>query len=135
MGLTWAVEGVAQSSPYSRTEFPIFARRRSLVETTNRCCMATATPTIDTTTETGTESSTDKPWQVLLHNDQISIMEYVVAALRDIFGYDAAKCELLMLEAHENGKAAVADGTREQAEHWAARIHSYTLWATVRKAP
>ena len=29
MGLAWAVEGVAQSSPYSKTEFPIFARRRS----------------------------------------------------------------------------------------------------------
>ena len=25
VGLAWAVEGVAQSSPYSKTEFPIFA--------------------------------------------------------------------------------------------------------------
>ena len=27
VGLTWAVEGVAQSSPYSKSEFPIFVRR------------------------------------------------------------------------------------------------------------
>ena len=31
VGLTWAVEGVAQSAPYSKPEFPIFARRRSPV--------------------------------------------------------------------------------------------------------
>ena len=31
VGLAWAVEGVAQSSPYSITEFPIFARRWSPV--------------------------------------------------------------------------------------------------------
>ena len=97
--------------------------------------MATATPTIDTTTETGASTSTDKPWQVLLHNDKVTIMEYVVAALRAVFGYDATKCELLMLEAHHEGKVAVADGTREQAEGWAAQLHGYTLWATVRKAP
>ena len=99
--------------------------------------MATATPTIDTDTitETGTDSSTDKPWQVILHNDQVTAMEYVVVALRDVFGYDNVKCETLMLEAHNNGKVAVADGTREQAEHWAAQLHAYTLWATVRKAP
>jgi ATP-dependent Clp protease adaptor protein ClpS len=36
-----------------------------------------------------------------------------------------------MRQVHEEGKAVVADGTREKCEGDAARLHAHGLWATI----
>lgn len=97
--------------------------------------MSVATPDLDEVTDTDQRSDTDTPWQVILHNDPVTPMQLVVRALQQIFGYDRVRCEAIMFEAHTEDRAVVADGTREQTEGWATQLHSYSLWATVRKAP
>ncbi|WP_439628014.1 ATP-dependent Clp protease adaptor ClpS [Gemmata sp.] len=85
-----------------------------------------ATPFPDVLPETDTETKTRRqpPYAVVLHNDDVNGMEYVVSVLRKIFGYSVEKCVELMLEAHEKGKAAVWVGALEVAELKADQVRS-----------
>jgi ATP-dependent Clp protease adaptor protein ClpS len=56
------------------------------------------------------------PYAVVLHNDSLNTMYFVVGALRKVFGYDKQRAKTLMLRAHKGGKAQVWTGTRELAE-------------------
>lgn len=73
----------------------------------------------------------DKPWQVVVWNDPVNTMGYVVYVFRKLFGYDEAKATKLMLQVHHEGRAIVADGPREKAELDCFRLHNHGLWATV----
>jgi ATP-dependent Clp protease adaptor protein ClpS len=88
--------------------------------------MASATPLPDVLPETDTDTKTRRqpPYAVILHNDDINGMEFVIEVLRKVFGYTVEKCFELMLEAHEKGRAAVWIGPLEVAELKADQIHS-----------
>ncbi len=88
--------------------------------------MATATPLPEVVPDQDTETKTRRqpPYAVVLHNDDTNSMDFVIAVLRKVFGYDVKKCEKLMLEAHEKGKAAVWVGALEVAELKADQIRS-----------
>jgi ATP-dependent Clp protease adaptor protein ClpS len=73
---------------------------------------------------TGTRTQRQPPYAVILHNDDVNNMEYVVAVLRKVFGYSVEKCVQLMLEAHERNRAVVWTGARELAELKADQIIS-----------
>jgi ATP-dependent Clp protease adaptor protein ClpS len=73
------------------------------------------------------------PWVVLVWNDPVNLMTYVTFVLQKLFGYSRAKAERLMMQVHTEGKAVVAQGTREQAEGDVARLHAHGLWATMQK--
>jgi ATP-dependent Clp protease adaptor protein ClpS len=75
----------------------------------------------------------DVPWVVLVWNDPINLMSYVVFVLQKLFGYSSEKATQLMLDVHEKGRAVVANGTREKAESDVFRLHEYGLWATMQK--
>lgn len=75
--------------------------------------------------------STDKPWIVIVWNDPVNLMSYVVYVLQELFGYSREKATRLMLAVHHEGKAVVADGTREQCEGHVGRLHGRGLWATM----
>ena len=81
------------------------------------------------------ESFTDEdvPWVVLVWNDPINLMSYVVFVLQKLFGYSTEKATQLMLVVHEKGRAVVSNGTREKAELDVFRLHEYGLWATMQK--
>ncbi len=85
----------------------------------------------ETTTED--DHDTDSPWVVLVWNDPINLMSYVVYVFQKLFGYSESKATQLMLDVHHKGRAAVAWGTREQAELDVFRLHEYGLWATMQK--
>ncbi len=88
--------------------------------------MATAVPLPEVVPEQETETRTRRqpPYAVILHNDDSNSMDFVIMVLRKVFGYDIKKCEQLMLEAHEKGKAAVWIGALEVAELKADQIRS-----------
>ena len=81
------------------------------------------------------ESLTDEdvPWVVLVWNDPITLMSYVVFVLQKLFGYNTEKATQLMLDVHEKGRAVVSNGSREKAELDVYRLHEYGLWATMQK--
>ncbi len=88
--------------------------------------MATASPLPEVVPEQEAETKTRRqpPYAVILHNDDLNTMEFVVSVLRKVFGYTVEKCVKLMLDAHQNGKTAVWIGAMEVAELKADQIRS-----------
>ena len=74
-----------------------------------------------------------RPWNVVVWNDPVNLMSYVVLVFQKIFGYSRERATQLMLEVHHDGRSVVASGTREQAEHHVARLHAHGLWATTQR--
>ena len=75
----------------------------------------------------------DRPWVVVVWNDPVNLMTYVTYVFQKLFGYARPTAEKLMLQVHNEGKAVVASGTREKAEHDVARLHAHGLWATLQQ--
>ncbi len=76
---------------------------------------------------------TDRPWIVIVWNDPVNLMSYVVLVLQKVFGYSREKATRLMLEVHHDGKSVVAHGTREKCEGDVSRLHANGLWATMER--
>jgi len=70
-------------------------------------------------------------WNVVVWNDPITLMSYVVLVLRRLFGYDETTATKLMLQVHHEGRAVVATQPREQAEISVTRLHAFGLQATL----
>ncbi len=77
--------------------------------------------------------ATDRPWLVIVWNDPVNLMSYVVFVFQKLFGYSKAKATKLMLEVHHDGKSVVTSGTREKAEGDVGRLHAHGLWATMER--
>ena len=75
-----------------------------------------------------------RPWQVVVWNDPVNLMSYVVYVLRKLFGFPEEEATRLMLAVHHEGRAVVASGPREKSELDCYRLHHHGLWATLEKA-
>lgn len=73
----------------------------------------------------------DTPWVTIVWNDPVNLMSYVSYVFRSYFGFTAERAELLMLQVHNDGRAVVASGSREDMERHVEAMHDYGLWATV----
>jgi ATP-dependent Clp protease adaptor protein ClpS len=92
--------------------------------------------TIPDTIEAPVESTDvrpDTPWIVIVWNDPVNLMSYVVFVFQKVFGYSREKATELMLEVHHDGRSVVSHGTREKAEVDVSRLHGHGLWATMEK--
>ncbi|SDR77190.1 ATP-dependent Clp protease adapter ClpS [Microbacterium paraoxydans] len=94
--------------------------------------MSTALPEVDEATDLC--AAPLEPWEVVVWNDPVNLMSYVVRVFRTYFGYTREHATRLMLAVHHDGHAIVATGPRETMEVHAQAMHDYGLWATVRKA-
>lgn len=94
----------------------------------------TASPT-DTlpTVDWDAELETDKPWSTTVWDDPINLMSYVTYVFMDYFKYPKERADHLMLLVHNEGRAVVSTGTREEMERDVTAMHSYGLWATLAK--
>lgn len=77
------------------------------------------------------DTANDEPWTVLVLNDPVTLMSYVVLVLRRLFGFDEPTATRLMLQVHTQGKAAVASGNREECLRNVRRLHQHGLQATM----
>ncbi|WP_035810221.1 MULTISPECIES: ATP-dependent Clp protease adapter ClpS [Micrococcales] len=75
----------------------------------------------------------DTPWRVIVWNDPVNLMSYVTYVFRAHFGYSESKARTLMMAVHQEGKATVFTGGREEAERHTSAMHGYGLWATFEK--
>jgi len=71
------------------------------------------------------------PFRVLLHNDDINDMIYVVEALLDLTPLDAHGATRVMVEAHSSGVALVLTTHRERAELYQEQFGSKGLTVTI----
>lgn len=77
----------------------------------------------ETRTDTALEPA--RPWRVVVLNDPVNTMQYVVLVFRRVLGLDRQSAETKMLEVHELGRSIVWTGAREQAE---CRVHALHGW-------
>ena len=92
-------------------------------------------PDIDEEIDLRTQIAPDRPWQTVVWDDPVNLMSYVTHVFREYFGLPRPEAERLMLAVHNEGRAVVAEGPREQMELHVQAMHDYGLWATVRQAP
>lgn len=100
---------------------------------------AAPTPTLPTRTAPQEDEDTaaaeraerDRPWDVVVWNDPVTLMSYVVYVLRKLFGFDEPTATRLMLQVHQVGRAVVATGPREKSEADVHRLHAHGLQATL----
>lgn len=85
-------------------------------------------------TQTETRNDLDIPWNIVVWDDPVNLMTYVVYVLQKVFGYNRSLATKLMLEVHIQGKSLVATEEREQAELHLHQLHRYGLQATLRRA-
>lgn len=71
------------------------------------------------------------PWNVIVHDDPVTLMQFVTRVLREIFGYPEVKATRLMLQVHNSGCAVVWTGAREQAEIYVQKLLGYHLKASL----
>lgn len=73
-------------------------------------------------------------WNVVVWDDPVNLMSYVVWVLRKLFGHPTELATRLMLQVHNQGRAIVATEPLEPAELNAHRLHHHGLWATLERA-
>lgn len=71
------------------------------------------------------------PWNVIVHDDPVSLMQYVTMVFQRLFGYPYEKAHALMMEVHTTGRSIVWTGDREQAELYVHKLHAAYLLATM----
>lgn len=87
-----------------------------------------------TKTETRTQTAPARPWNVVVHDDPITLMTYVTRVFMQVFGYPETKARKLMLEVHKEGRSVVWTGGREQAEVYAQKLQAHHLLTTLEQS-
>ncbi len=93
-----------------------------------------ATSRPDTATDTDTSVVLGLPWNVIVWDDPVNLMSYVVYVFQKLFGFNLQKATKHMLEVHQQGKSMVATADRERAEFYVTRLHAYGLQATLQRS-
>lgn len=74
------------------------------------------------------------PFSVVLHNDDVNEMDFVVRAIVELARVPTAQALECMFEAHEEGQAVVLRTHREHAELVCESLVSKGLTATIERA-
>ena len=70
-------------------------------------------------------------WRVVVLNDPVNLMSYVVMVFKKVFGFDETRARRHMLEVHEKGRSIIWAGVREQAEAYAFTLQQWHLNAVI----
>ncbi len=74
----------------------------------------------------------EPPYKVILHNDDFTPMEHVVATLRKVIPRMSTRQAVsIMLEAHTNGKAVATKCHKELAELYMESLNNEGLISTI----
>jgi len=79
--------------------------------------------------QTETELALADLWRVVVLNDPVNLMSYVVLVFRKVFGFDEFVARRHMLEVHEHGRSVVWTGVREKAEAYVFTLQQWHLTA------
>lgn len=74
---------------------------------------------------TASQQQLEDAWRVVVLNDPVNLMSYVVMVFKKVLGFDEVKARRHMLEVHEQGRSVVWVGVRETAE---AHVFSLQQW-------
>jgi len=82
-------------------------------------------------TRTETELRLEGVWRVVVLNDPVNLMSYVVMVFKKVFGFDEQTARRKMLEVHEQGRSIVWSGLREKAEAYVFTLQQWHLTAVL----
>lgn len=90
---------------------------------------------VDTITheEISIDQLLDRPWITLVWDDPVNLMSYVTYVFIKLFNFTPEKAHELMMQVHNEGRAVVSSGTREEMERDVQRLHEHGLWATLQR--
>lgn len=91
--------------------------------------MAFGKPNLLPKEDTRTALALEGVWRVVVLNDPVNLMSYVVLVFKKVFGYDEPTARRKMLEVHEQGRSVVWSGLREKAEAYAYTLQQWHLTA------
>tara|TARA_B100002019_G_scaffold229081_1_gene202459 strand:- start:2042 stop:2350 length:309 start_codon:yes stop_codon:yes gene_type:complete len=74
-----------------------------------------------------------RPWKVIVLNDPVNLMSYVVMVFKKVFGFNETKATKHMMEVHQLGKSVLWIGEREQAENYAYQLQRWKLQTILEK--
>lgn len=97
------------------------------------CLRASALPDVEEVTDTDEVVDPDLPWDVVVWDDPVNLMAYVVHVFRKVLKVDEAIARKLMLEVHNEGRSLVASEPRDVAERYVRELHAHGLHATMRR--
>ena len=80
---------------------------------------------------TATKQQLADLWHVVVLNDPVNLMSYVVMVFKKVLGFDEMKARKHMLEVHEQGRSVVWSGVREQAEAYVFTLQQWHLTAVI----
>ena len=83
--------------------------------------------------KTKEEISLDPLWRVVVLNDPVNLMNYVVMVFRKVLGFDESRAIKHMREVHEKGRSVVWSGNRERAEVFAYQLQHWRLQTILEK--
>ena len=83
--------------------------------------------------DTDIETQLTQAWKVVVLNDPVNLMNYVVMVFRKVFGFAEQKAIKHMKEGRELGKSILWVGEREQAESYVFQLQKWRLQAVLEK--
>jgi ATP-dependent Clp protease adaptor protein ClpS len=89
----------------------------------------TTTPDIQIIEDVEDETELEPLYRVLIHNDHVTPMDFVVHILQTIFYLPTEKALNIMMTAHIKGMEYVQTLPRSEAEKRIARAHAEANWA------
>src|SRR5262249_7119069 len=92
-------------------------------------------PDLDEKTEKKVKEAFEKNWQVIVWNDPVNLMSYVVFVFMKVLVFTKEKATKHMLEVHHQGRSVVAPETREKAELYHQQIQAHGLKVTIEPTP
>lgn len=84
--------------------------------------------------EEAVEATQQRQWVTIVWDDPVNLMSYVTHVFQEYFRYPKAEAERLMLKVHNEGRAVVSTGNREEMERDVMAMQNYSLWATMEPA-
>ncbi len=84
--------------------------------------------------EEALDQTMQRQWVTIVWDDPVNLMSYVAHVFQEYFGYSADEAERLMLRVHNEGRAVVSTGNREEMERDVMAMQGYSLWATMELA-
>jgi ATP-dependent Clp protease adaptor protein ClpS len=88
-------------------------------------------PELDEKTQEKVKEAFEKNWNVIVWNDPVNLMSYVVFVFMRVLAFTKEKATQHMLQVHHQGKSVVATETREKAELYHQQIQAHGLSVTL----
>jgi ATP-dependent Clp protease adaptor protein ClpS len=116
----------------------IFIARLQIVSLYNQA-MVEISPEVSEKIDEKPNTDEESPYQVIIHNDDITPMDFVITVLRQVFLLSGPHAVQVMFTAHIHGFAPVCSLPKNEAlrrihrAHYMARLSGYPLTFTLEK--